>query len=315
MLQVDELHSIYWEESGNPTGIPIIFLHGGPGSGTDAKQRTFFDPHFYRIILFDQRGCGKSTPRANLANNTTWDLVGDINKLRELLNIDRCILFGGSWGSTLALTYAIQCPQHVSGLILRGIFLCQQEELDWFYKKGAHILSPEAWKIFSERISEETRHDLISAYQKDLHSPSSWTRKEAAAAWVLWEFANSQANPDLRLKALMNSNIAFYAFAYLYSDMNQALANIENTYFLNKCFFESDNWLLENIHKIQEIPGIIIQGENDQICPREYAEQLHSAWPASTLWLIPNAGHSSYELGIQEALLEATDVFKTLNLY
>ncbi len=186
MLQVDELHQIYWEESGNPNGVPVLFLHGGPGVGTEERYRTFFDPNFYRIILFDQRGCGKSLPYGCLNNNTTWDLVEDINKLREFLSIDRCLLFGGSWGSTLALTYAIKYPQNVSGLILRGIFLCRQQELDWFYKEGANHLSPKAWKIFIDSISIEKQDDLIATYHDKLRSDSYWTQIEAAAAWVLW---------------------------------------------------------------------------------------------------------------------------------
>jgi proline iminopeptidase len=311
MLQVDELHQIYWEESGNPNGVPVLFLHGGPGVGTEERYRTFFDPNFYRIILFDQRGCGKSLPYGCLKNNTTWELVEDINKLREFLSIDRCLLFGGSWGSTLALTYAIKYPQNVSGLILRGIFLCRQQELDWFYKEGANHLSPKAWQIFIDSISIEKQDDLIAAYHDNLHSDSYWTQIDAAAAWVLWEFANLQSVPDSRLSALLNSKLLFYAFAIIFADQNKTQAQIENHYFANKCFFETDNWILENIHKIQHIPGVIIQGQSDQICPWGNAEELHLNWPASTFLLIPNAGHASNEPGILEALIKATEDFKT----
>jgi proline iminopeptidase len=311
MLQVDELHQIYWEESGNPNGIPVLFLHGGPGVGTEKSCRTFFDPNFYRIILFDQRGCGKSLPRGCLINNTTWDLVEDINKLREFFSIDRCILFGGSWGSTLALAYAIKYPENVSGLILRGIFLCRQRELDWFYREGANTLSPKAWQIFIDSIPNEKRSDLIAAYHADLLSDSYWTQINAAAAWVLWEFANLQSIPDSRLNALLYSKFLFYVFANVYAEQNKTQAQIENHYFFNKGFFETDNWILENIHRIKDIPGIIIQGQCDQICPWENAEELHLNWPASTFLLIPNAGHASSEPGILDALIEATEEFKS----
>jgi proline iminopeptidase len=311
MLQVDELHQIYWEESGNPNGVPVLFLHGGPGVGTEESYRTFFDPNFYRIILFDQRGCGKSLPYGCLKNNTTWDLVEDINKLREFLSIDRCLLFGGSWGSTLALTYAIKYPQNVSGLILRGVFLCRQQELDWFYKEGANHLSPKAWQIFIDSIPSEKRDDLIAAYHDKLHSDSYWSQIDTAAAWVLWEFANLQSVPDSCLSVLLNSKLLFYAFVILFANQNKIQAQIENHYFVNKCFFETDNWILENIHNIQHIPGIIIQGQFDRICPWGNAEELHLNWTTSTFLLIPNAGHASNEPGILEALIKATEEFKT----
>lgn len=310
MLQVDDIHQIYWEESGNPNGVPVLFLHGGPGVGTDESGRTFFDPNFYRIILFDQRGCGKSLPRGCLVNNTTWDLVEDINKLREFFSIDRCLLFGGSWGSTLALAYAIKYPEHVSGLILRGIFLSRQQELDWFYKEGANTLSPKAWEIFTDGVPSEKQGDLIAAYHDDLHSDSYWTQTSAAAAWVLWEFANLQSVSDSRLNALLSSKLLFYVFALIFAEQNKIQAQIENHYFINKCFFETDNWIIENIHRIQHIPGMIIQGQCDQICPWENAQELHLNWPASTFFLIPNEGHASSEPGVLEALIKATESFK-----
>lgn len=310
MLQVDELHQIYWEESGNPNGVPVLFLHGGPGVGTEESYRTFFDPSFYRIILFDQRGCGKSIPYGCLTNNTTWDLVEDINKLRDFLSIDRCLLFGGSWGSTLALAYAIKYPENVSGLILRGIFLCRQNELDWFYREGANHLSPRAWQIFVDCIPKEKQDNLLLSYHEALHSDSYWTRMEAAASWVLWEFANLQSTPDSRLNLLLDYRSIFYVFADLYYEQNITQARIENHYFLNRGFFETDNWILENIHRIQHIPGMIIQGQLDQICPWENAEELHLHWPTSTFLLIPNAGHASSEPEILQALLEATEQFK-----
>lgn len=312
MLQVDEIHKIYWEESGNPAGVPVLYLHGGPGVGTDQSCRTFFDPNFYRIILFDQRGCGKSTPLGCLINNTTWDLIEDINNLRKFLSIDRCLLFGGSWGSTLALTYAIKYPKNVLGLVLRGIFLCRQQELDWFYKEGANHFSPKAWQIFIEGIPSEKQSNLIQVYHDKLHANSYWTKTQAAAAWVLWEFANLQSIPDSRLNALIHSKFLFYTFSVIFAGQNRVQATLENHYFLNKGFFESDNWILENIHKIQEIPGIIVQGEYDPICPWKHAAELHSKWPSSVFLLIPNAGHASNEPVILEAQIEATERFKIL---
>src|SRR5262249_34887113 len=202
MLPVDTIHSIYWEECGNPDGIPIIFLHGGPGGRTEEKNRTYFNPKDYRIILFDQRGSGKSLPSGCLEQNTTWDLVEDINKLRQFLRIEKCVLFGGSWGCTLALTYAIQYPENVLALILRGVFLCEQQELDWFYKDGANHLMPKVWKMFLGQIPPEEQDDLITAYYRQLHSDSAWTRYEAAASWLIWEFANLHAQPDPRLEHL-----------------------------------------------------------------------------------------------------------------
>lgn len=313
MLQVDELHSIYWEESGNPSGVPVIFLHGGPGVGLNhSNYHFFFDPNHYRIIAFDQRGCGKSLPQGCLQRNTTWDLVEDINKLRDHLSIDRCILFGGSWGATLALVYAIKYPENVLGLILRGIFLSRQDEYDWFYKEGASHLAPKGWQIFINQIPLEKRDDLIAAYHDHLNCGSYWKETYAAAAWVLWEFANIQSTPDRRLNMLLNFKLLFPVFAVLFANQNKVQARIENHYFYNRCFFDSDNWILENIHKIQDIPGFIIQGECDQICPWKNAEELHVNWPSSNFLLIPNAGHASTEPETLKALIAATEDFKTL---
>lgn len=311
MLQVDEVHKIYWEESGNPAGFPVLFLHGGPGSGTHENQRTFFDPQYYRIILFDQRGCGKSIPHGCLIHNTTWDLVEDINKLRESLHIGRCVLFGGSWGSTLALAYSIKYPENVQGLILRGIFLCRPQELNWFYRDGGNGFSQKAWELFIDYLPKEEQQDPIAAYHHYLHSDSSWTQRNAAAAWALLELANIKSTPDFRLTLILNYKLVFYIFAMWFANQNKTVARIENHYFFNKGFFETDNWLLENIHKIGEIPGIIIQGKDDRICPWINAQELHAAWPASTLLLVPNAGHAADEPGILEALIYATEDFKT----
>lgn len=311
MLQVDTIHSIYWEECGNPNGIPVIFLHGGPGSGIEEKHRTYFNPREYRIILFDQRGSGKSCPAGCLEQNTTWDLVEDINELRRVLKIEQCVLFGGSWGSTLALTYAIKYPENVLALILRGIFLCEQQELDWFYKDGANQLMPKAWNIFLNQIPFEKQGDLIAAYHEQLHSESAWTRYKAAASWMIWEFANMHAQPDPRLEPLLDSSLLYYFFAFVYSPLfNYQMASIENHYFFNNCFFQRDCWILENVHRIKDIPGIIIQGEKDQICPKENAFKLHLAWPRSTINLIPEAGHAADEPGIEKALIDATEYFQ-----
>lgn len=310
MLQVDELHTIYWEECGNPDGIPVLFLHGGPGVPTDENSNTFFNPSDYRIILFDQRGCGKTTPNNCLTNNTTWDLVEDIDKLRKHLSIDRFLLFGGSWGSTLALTYAIKYPENVSEMILRGIFLCNQNEIDWFFRDGANHYSPEAWNIFTGGVSNEKLSDVLSDYHDRLHNGSYWTKISAAASWVLWEFANLQSVPNPQLKKLIDYQSLFCFFTFLYSRQNLTMALIENHYFINKGFFPNDNWIIDNIDKIQNIPGVIIHGEFDRIIPKESAIDLHQHWPASKLLIIPNSGHASTEPGISDALMEAVKEFK-----
>jgi proline iminopeptidase len=312
MLQVSERHSIYWEESGNPDGVPALFLHGGPGVRTDENQRKFFDPSFYRIILFDQRGCGKSTPLGCLEENTTWDLVEDIDKLLTYLTVEKCLLFGGSWGSTLALTYAIEHPEKILGMILRGIFLCQQEELDWFYQEGASQLAPEAWQILLNALPEDNRSDLLTAYHYALHSPNYWERTYAAAAWVLWELAHLHREPDSRLETLIRHPILFYLFALLYATQNHIQASIENHYFLHRSFFPTDRWILEHCDQLNAIPTIIIQGECDQICPWKYAAELHANLPQSIFILLSETGHASSELKTIKALVEATETFKSI---
>lgn len=311
MFKVDDIHEIYWEESGNPNGIPVFVLHGGPGVGSQEKDHSFLDPKFYRIIMFDQRGCGKSTPNKCLTNNTTWDLVEDINKLRVFLNIERCVLFGNSWGTTLALSYAIKHPENVSGMLLRGLYLARQSEIDWLYKNGANHQSPEAWEFFTSKVPQEKQSNLMVAYNDLLKSESLSIQNDAAASWVLWEFANAQAVPDHRLATLLNSPFVFQIFANSYADFNKTLATIELHYSLNKCFFETDNWILENIHRIQNIPGIIVQGKLDSICPWETAQELHQNWPSSTFMLLPNVGHSSHEPGTPEAMTAASELLKT----
>ncbi len=300
-LKASSLHEIYMEQSGNPDGQPIIFLHGGPGGGVDAKQRRLFDPSHYRIILFDQRGAGKSKPHAELEENTTWDLVHDMELIRKHLGIRNWIVFGGSWGSTLALAYAIKHPARVRGLILRGIFLCRKQEIDWFYQSGASNIFPDVWDEYLAAIPEEERGDLVKAYHKRLTSEDPKVKLDAALAWSKWEAATSRLfpSPDL-IKNFEREDLAI------------AFARIENHYFTNNAFFESDNFLLENVDKIQNIPGVIVQGRYDVVCPATSAWELHKAWPLSQLHLIPDAGHSVWEPGILDKILEATDAFKAL---
>lgn len=300
-LIVSEDHDLYWEESGNPNGQPILFLHGGPGSCTEPLFRRFFDPKVYRIILMDQRGCGKSTPHASLKDNTTWHLVEDIEKLRAYLSIKKWIVFGGSWGSTLALCYAIMHPEHVKGLILRGIFLVRQKELKWFYQFGAHHIFPDEWEKFVAPIPVSERQDLISAYYKQLTSSDPDLRRTAAKAWSGWEAAT--------LKLMYDSKLFSKFTADEHAD---SISRIECHYFVNRAFMETDNWILENVFKIRSIPGIIVHGRYDVICPVENAWELHKAWPESTLEIVPDAGHAISEKGISEALVRATDNFRNL---
>lgn len=299
MLQVDETHTLYWEESGNPKGKPVIFLHGGPGSGTDAKHRRYFDPKAYRIILMDQRGCGKSTPFSSLHNNTTWHLVADLEQLREHLKIDSWVVFGGSWGSTLGLAYAVTHPKRVQALIVRGIFLGRKQELQWFYQFGAHHLFPDAWEKFITQIPLTERDNLIEAYHQRLTSEDPTVRKQAAKTWSAWEGAAARLLPDPTL------------FEEFTEDHHaDALARIECHYFMNHLFFETDNYLLEHAKALQGIPGAIIHGRYDIICPLDNAWQLHQAWPKASLHIIPDAGHAGSEPGILDALVQATDQFR-----
>ncbi len=298
-LKVSDIHTLYWELSGNSQGLPILFLHGGPGGSTDPSHRTFFDPDVYRIVLFDQRGCGKSTPHACLEENTTWDLVNDIEKLREALEIDKWIVFGGSWGSTLALAYAIGHPSRVKALIVRGIFLCRQEELDWFFKSGAHHLFPDFFEQFLAPIPLSERSDLIRAYYKRLTDSDPEVRKKAAKAWSEWEACALKIRFDPSL---------FKSFAEEHHA--DALARVECHYFLHKAFFKTDNWIVEQAHVLQNIPGVIIHGRYDIVCPLSNAWDLHKAWPQARLEIVPEAGHAASEPGITDALVRATDQFR-----
>ncbi|MDE3046466.1 MAG: prolyl aminopeptidase [Verrucomicrobiota bacterium] len=296
-LSVSDQHTLYWEESGNPRGKPVVFLHGGPGAGTEPGHRCFFNPEVYQIILFDQRGCGKSVPHSHLVQNTTWDLVADIEKLREFLGIERWVVFGGSWGSTLALAYAETHPKRVVSLILRGIFLGRPKELRWFYQFGAHHLFPDQFDQFAAPIPPEERGDFIAAYFKRLTSSDPEVRSSAAKAWSGWE--------DATLRLVFDPAGRLFA-----EDIRaDAIARIECHYFLNRCFFNTENWLLENVAPLCKIPGVIIQGRYDIVCPMESAWELHKAWPEADFQVIPDAGHASSEAGITHALIEATDRF------
>lgn len=290
-----EGHKVYFEESGNPKGQPVIFLHGGPGAGTDPKHRCFFDPVKYRIVLMDQRGCGKSTPHASLENNTTWHLVADMERVRALLGIDKWIVFGGSWGSTLALAYAETHPDRVKALIVRGIFLCREKELRWFYQFGAHHLFPEEWQKFLAPIPPAERNDMIHAYYKRLMSNE---RKEAAYAWSRWEAMTVKLQLDPEFIA-----------SFTEDERADAIARIECHYFVNKGFFQTDNWLIEEAYRIKHIPTVIVHGRYDVICPAENAWELSKALPQAKLEIIPAAGHAASEPGILDALIRATDEF------
>jgi proline iminopeptidase len=297
-LPVSPLHTLYYEQCGNPNGKPVVFLHGGPGGGTNAKCRRFFDPAVYRIVLFDQRGCGKSTPHAELTDNTTWDLVADIERVREHLGVDRWQVFGGSWGSTLALAYAQTHPDKVSELVLRGIFMLRRWELEWFYQKGCDALYPDAWETYLNAIPEVERGDLMSAYHRRLTSPDAKTRTDAARAWSVWEGATSFLWQD---KSHIESSAE--------DEFALAFARIECHYFVNGGFFEHDDQLLRNIERIRNIPAVIVQGRYDVVCPLRSAWDLHRAWPEADLHIVQDAGHSAFEPGIVHELVEATDRF------
>lgn len=297
-LKVSELHSIYYEQSGNPQGKPVVFVHGGPGGGVDPSMRRFFDPKKWRVILFDQRGCGKSKPFSELKDNTTWDLVEDMEKLRNELKIDKWTVFGGSWGSTLALTYAISNPDRVKELILRGIFLLRKKEIDWFYQEGASYIFPDAWDKYLAPIPMDERHDLVQAFYKRLTSPDKNIRSEAAKAWSVWEGSTSKLYLDPTFVQRFGGD-----------EFADAFARIECHYFVNKGFFKEDGWILNNIEKIRHIPAWIVQGRYDVVCPAVSAWELHKAWPESTLHIIADAGHSASEPGIKSKLIEATDYF------
>ncbi len=300
-LQVSPIHSLYYEESGNPDGKPVVFLHGGPGGGSDPIHRRFFSPKAYRIVVFDQRGAGRSTPHACLEENTTWHLVEDIERLREHLGIDRWVVFGGSWGSTLALAYAETHPSRVKALALRGIFLCRPEEIDWFYQKGADAIFPDVWEDYVNQIPPEERDNMVAAYYRRLTSEDEAVRWAAARAWSVWEGSTSK---------LFMSPSLIEDFAEPQKAV--ALARIECHYFINNTFMPTPNYLIENIDKIRHIPAVIVQGRYDVVCPMMSAWRLHRAWPEARLEIIPDAGHSVTEPGITDALIRAMDEFAEL---
>ena len=295
-LSVSSLHTIHYEQSGNPDGKPAIFLHGGPGGGITPMYRQYFDPKKWRIIIFDQRGCGQSTPYAELRENTTWDLVSDIEQLREHLKIDQWVVFGGSWGSTLALAYSQTHPKRCQGLILRGIFMLRQKELRWFYQEGASNIFPDAWQEYLKPIPPEERDDLISAYYKRLTSDDHNIRLEAARAWSVWEASTSKLFPsEDTIKRFGEEEFA------------EAFARIECHYFVNQGFLATENQLLDNAYEISDIPGVIVQGRYDVVCPMITAWELHQVWPKAKFVVVSDAGHSISEPGIRDALIEATD--------
>ncbi len=298
-LPVSALHTIYYEQVGNPEGTPAVFLHGGPGGGIVPDYRRFFDPEAYRLVLFDQRGAGDSTPHAEIEENTTWNLVADMERLREHLGIEKWLVFGGSWGSTLALAYAQTHPERVSALILRGIFLCRPQEIRWFYQEGASWIFPDVWEEYLKVIPEDERADMVSAYYRRLTSEDEQVRLEAARAWSVWEGSTSKLYFDY-------DSIERFAEP----EFALAFARIECHYFMNNAFFETDNYLIENVGKIRHIPAVIAQGRYDVVCPLRSAWELHRAWPEAELHVVADAGHSVTEPGITDVLIEATDRFR-----
>jgi proline iminopeptidase len=299
-LAVSPVHNLYFEESGNPRGKPVVFLHGGPGGGTDPKMRRFFDPKRYRIVLFDQRGCGKSRPRASLEDNTTWHLVADIERLREHLGIEKWQVFGGSWGSTLALAYAQSHPQRVTELVLRGIFLVRPWEFEWFYGEadGAGALFPDLYAEFAAAIPPAERGEMMDAYHRRLTSEDPAVRSAAARAWSIWEGATSYLRLDP--KDLKKFEEDAYA---------ETFARIECHYFVNRGFLRSATQLLDDVPKIRHIPAVIVQGRYDVVCPMKSAWDLHRAWPEADFRIVPDAGHSAFEAGNVHELVRATDRF------
>ena len=297
MLEVGDGHAIYWEMAGNPEGKPAVFLHGGPGGGIDAKHRRQFDPARYRVLLFDQRGCGRSTPHAELEANTTWHLVADIERLRSLMGVDQWLVLGGSWGSTLALAYAESHPERVSELVLRGIFTLRRFELEWYYQHGASLLFPDKWERFVAPIPQEERGDLIGAYRKRLTDPDRETRIAAAKAWSLWEGETITLLPDPELSNHFSED-----------DFAVAFARIENHYFVHGGWLE-EGQLIRDAGKLKGIPGVIIHGRYDIACPVQTAWDLHCAWPEAELHIVEGAGHAFSEPGILHRLITATDRF------
>lgn len=300
-VKVSDLHELYVEQSGNPDGTPVIFFHGGPGGGTDPVHRRYFDPARYRIVLFDQRGAGRSQPHACLEENTTWDLVADAERIRERIGVERWHVFGGSWGSTLSLAYAATHPERALSLTLRGIFLLRRLELHWFYQEGASFVFPDAWERYLEPIPEEERGDLLRAYHARLTSDDEETRLAAARAWSVWEASTSRLLVDENLVQRCSAD----TFAL-------ALARIESHYFVNAGFFDKDGWLLDQVDRFRHVPATLVQGRYDMVCPTRSAFDLAKVWPEAKLVIVPDAGHASSEPGIVDALVSATDEYADL---
>ena len=298
-LRVSDLHEIHVEQAGNPSGRPVVFFHGGPGAGISPFHRRFFDPAFWRVILFDQRGCGRSTPLGELRENTTWDLVADTERIRELLGIERWLVFGGSWGSTLGLAYAEAHPERCTGLILRGIFLSRRAEILWTFGGGAQRVFPDGWAEFLSSLPEGERTDVLAAYHRRLLSQDPAIRRQAALAWNRWEELGSHLVAELPTVAEEDV------------PAEVALARIEAHYFVNTAFLSTEDQLLRDVEKIRHLPGVIVQGRYDMVCPAISAWELHQAWPGSRLTLVPGSGHSADEPGIVSALVDATEEWKT----
>ena len=296
-LEIDD-HKIYYEESGNPNGKPAIFVHGGPGGGGSTEVRRFFNPELYKIIVFDQRGCGRSKPHASLKDNTTWYLVSDMERIREKLGIEQWLVFGGSWGSTLSLAYAQAHPARVSELVLRGIFMLRKKELDWFYQEGASKIFPEPWQEFIHPIEDDKRDNLMDAYREIFYGDDQEKKLEAAVAWSKWEAATS----SLLISKSRVDEFQDPEFAL-------AFAMIENHYFVNNGFFKDENQLLKNLDVIRHIPTVIVQGRYDVVCPMESAWELANKWPEAEFIVTPNSGHSAFEKENIAALVDATDKF------
>ena len=297
MLPLDAIHTMYWEQSGNPAGVPVVFLHGGPGAGSSPAHRRFFDPAFYRIVIFDQRGAGRSTPHGELADNTTPHLIADMETLRAKLGVERWLVFGGSWGSTLALAYGQAHPHRCLGFVLRGIFLCREQEAEWFLHGMRHVF-PEAWHKFVGAIPEGERADLLDAYVRRLNHPDPAVHMPAARVWSSYEGACSTLlpNPD---------TVAYFSGDHV----ALGLARIEAHYFRHRVFLP-ENALLENVHRLRQIPAVIVQGRYDMVCPTVTADDLHRAWPEAEYVVVPDAGHSAWEPSIRAQLVAAVERFK-----
>ena len=299
MLDLDGRHKMYWEQSGNPKGSPVVFLHGGPGAGAGPAHRRFFDPAHYRIVIFDQRGAGRSLPLGETRDNTTPHLIADIERLRQLIGVERWHVFGGSWGSTLGLAYAEAYPERVKSLALRGIFLCRKEEIDWFLY-GMRAFAPEIWREFTDYLPAEERRDLLTNYYKRLTDPDPKVHMPAARKWSVYEGTCCTLLPSPEtVESFAQDTVAL------------GIARMEAHYFINDIFLP-ENSLLKNVGKIRHIPAVIVQGRYDLVCPIETADELHRAWPEAEYTVVPDAGHSAMEPGIRSALIEATDKFRSL---